>query len=238
MKILLAAIVVLVACHHGRSQPSAARTPSAPQLAQPVFVNPYANADVDCRSAAALLRRADDGTPIMGPSLWRVRSCPTQAGILLAALLDSSRHVRDTSEMERRTRLTQYVHDSRLLAAAMNVASDADATVDARLAAIRTMIWSKSPGNHLTMSMMRTTPRCMPPCHSSYEGHFYGPSPYQGPEPDTTTWPVSGAPMRAGYVVAIDSMFTALVLTDTSESVRNAAAIGLRFPQAARLRGR
>lgn len=240
MKVGFAGFILLAACHHGSGQSRAEETRRTSALAPPVFVNPYANAAVDCRSASTLLsRRSGDGTPDMAPPLSRIRSCPTQAGVLLAALIDSSRQVRDTDELQRRTWLTQYVHDARILAAATSVARDADAAVEARLAAIRTMIWSKTPGQLLTLSMMQTNPGCDPArCYSTYEGHFYGPSPARGPQPDTTSWPVMGTAMRSGYAAATDSVFTALIANDTSASVRNAAAIGVRFPPAQQLRGR
>ena len=138
--------------------------------------NPYASAAVDCRSAASLLRRGAEPTPHMAPPLWRVRACPEPAGRLLAALLDTSRQVADTGELDHRTWLTQYVHDARILEAAVRVAADTTAAPAARVAAIRTLIWMKSPGMLLSMTMMFGTPRCIPPlCVSTYEGHYYGP---------------------------------------------------------------
>jgi hypothetical protein len=229
MKIIyLLGAALLSACHLPRNSP----------VRQDVG-HPYASAATDCRSAEALLRPSDQGTPIMSQRLWRLRACPARAGMLLAEVMDSSRQVSDTGELHRRTWPTQYVHDSLILAAAMNVASDGGATVPARLAALRTLIWQKTPGHMLTMAMMMTTPGCIPSsCASTYEGHFYGPSWLQGPTRDTTSWPVFGAIMPTGYADRIDSLLTTLGASGSDSTLRRAAGVALRFPPARRLNGR
>jgi hypothetical protein len=196
--------------------------------------NPYASAAIDCRSAATLLRRGTEATPQMAPPLWRIRACPEPAGGLLGALLDTSRLVADTAELERRTWLTQYVHDARILDAALRLAADETAQPPARVAAMRTLIWMKSPGMFLTMTMMFGTPGCVPrECESSVEGHYYGP--YTRPD-STSGWPVFGQPAATGYAARIDSVVRAIVEDPaTPANVRSAAQLVVRFPMAERL---
>jgi hypothetical protein len=174
----------------------------------------------------------------MAPPLWRVRACPTTAGIHLAALLDTSRTLSDTSELEHRTWLSQYVHDGEILRTALAVAGDGSAHQAARVAALRTLIWMKSPGHHITLHQMTSMPSCPPErCTSTYEGHFYGGGPMLG---DTTTWPVYGTPMPPRYPLLIDSLAHALIAEPRApQVVRQAAALVVRYPPATqRLHGR
>ena len=209
---------------------------TACQSAQPA--TPFASARQDCRSAETLLRPSPTGTPSMSPPLWRVRACPERAGLLLAKLLDTTRQVSDTAEVQRRTWLTQYVHDARITGMAMDVSTDAGATVPARLAAVRALIWSKSPGHMLPMVVMYARPSCLPSfCSSTYEGHFYGPG--MIPTSPPTPWPVFGAPMRPGYAARIDSVLRQLLLAEaTPPAVRGAAEWALVYPPSQRLGGR
>ena len=199
------------------------------------FRNPHASAEVDCRSAAMILRRSSQGTPHMVPPLWRIRACPERAGELLATLLDTSRHVADTAELEHRTWLTQYVHDARILDAARRVAGDTTAQPMARMAAIRSLIWQKSPGHHLSFRMMMINGQyCFPPgCKSTYEGHFYGPM----VTTDTTGAPVFARLPLDSYEIQIDSVLISITRQPgTDPLVRSAAKTALRFPIAERLR--
>ncbi len=200
-------------------------------------LNPYAMAEIDCASAAMLLRRTSEGTPHMAPPLWRVRACPTTAGRLLAVLLDTSRAVSDTAEMEHRTWLTRYVHDAAILETALAVACDGDAHFVARIAALRTLIWMKSPGQLISLTQMVSAPTCPPKrCSSSSEGHFYRGGPMLG---DTITWPVYGTPMPAMYPHLIDSIAAAVTQdVHAPQLVRHAAALVARYPPSAHLRGR
>lgn len=157
--------------------------------------------------------------------------------MLLAALLDTTRQVADTGILEARTRLTQYVHDQRILEVAMSVAKDSQATVPARLAAIRSLIWTKSPGHMLPIEKMYSVSTCFPPtCRSSYEGHFYGPGMVAIDPP--TPWPVFGKPMHAQYVMRIDAALQELAALRAPVEVQRAAAFALRFPAAPQLNGR
>lgn len=192
--------------------------------------NAYADPERDCQSAATLLGPGDGPTPQMAPALWRVRACPTQAGEILAALLRSVRTVSDTSALDDATWLTQYVHDAHILAAGLDVAVDSAAAPEARVAALRALLWSKAPGHLLPLRLMIVPPSCDPrSCSSTFTGHFYGGGPVLG---DTTRWPVFGAPMPNDYATRIDSV--AIVLERrpaTPEPVRRAAQLVRGFPR-------
>lgn len=213
-------MALLSACHQGG----------------PTFRNAYASAEVDCRSAATILRRSAQGTPQMAPPLWRIRACPERAGVLIAMLLDTSRHVADTAELEHRTWLTQHLHDSRILEAALRVAGDATAQPMARVAAIRTLIWQKSPGQFLPFRQMISNRHCFPPgCKSTYEGHFYGPI----NTTDATGSPVFGRRPFDSYAIRIDSILISIAREPGTDAlVRGAAEAALRFPMAEELKER
>jgi hypothetical protein len=200
-------------------------------------INPYADAERDCRSATTLLAPAREPTPHMAPALWRLRVCPARAGELLAAVLLNSRTIADTGQLEARTWLTHYLHDARLLAAGAEVATDSLATPEARLAALRILLWSKAPGHLVPMRTMVERPGCDPRrCRSTYTGHFYGGGPIAG---DTTSWPVFGTPMPAQYVTKIDSIARLVeIAPGTPMVVQRAARVVRQFPPDPELKGR
>ena len=210
---------------------SACRTAPAPNPR-----NPYASEAVDCRSAATLLRRGTAPTPVMAPPLWRVRACPERAAELLAALLDSSRQIADTSELDRRTWLAQYVHDARITRVALLVADDEAAQPVARVAAVRILVWMKSPGQRLSIQSIVAGPSCMPPlCYSTYEGHFFGPDPYS--MDSASVWPVVGRVMEDTYAERIDSALSSVAARPTTVAVvRKACEVAMQFPMASRLK--
>jgi hypothetical protein len=214
-------LIIAAACAHG----------------QPNSIHPFADSVRDCQSLATLLAPEREPTPSMAPALWRVRACPVRAGEILATELRNSRNEADTSRLEQATWLTQYVHDAHVLSAALAVAADPLASAEARVFALRALIWSKAPGHPVTLQTMRTGPSCDPrQCYSTYAGHFYGGGPILG---DTIRWPVFGAPMPIGYGNVIDS--TALVVERSQgvpEVVRRAATIVRQFPQDRELAGR
>lgn len=197
----------------------------------------YADPRVDCRSLETLLAPGPGSTPAMAPALWRVRACPARAGAILATALRASQQERDTSVLEDRTWLTQFVHDAALLAAGVGVATDTLATSEARVAAFRVLLWSKAPGHLVPLRAMTEGLSCIPPrCYDSYTGHFYRGGPTAA---DTAAWPVVGRAMPHGYVEQIDSVAAAVASAPgTSAAVRRAAQLTAAMPADRELAGR
>ena len=180
-------------------------------------------------SATTLFAPGREPTPEMAPALWRVRACPARAGEILAAELYDVRTTTDTARLEEATWLTQYVHDAHLVSAAIDVATDNLATSEARIAAIRVLLWSKAPGHLMPLRAMLSGPSCDPRmCFSTYTGHFFGGGPVAG---DTIRWPVFGAPMPPRYAATIDSVALATERASAApDIVRRAAGIVRQFP--------
>jgi len=197
----------------------------------------YADSARDCQSAATLFAPGREPTPEMAPALWRVRACPARAAEILANALRDSRTVTDTARLEAATWLTQYVHDAHLVTAGIEVATDSLAAPEARIAAFRTLLWSKAPGHFVPLHAMVTGPSCDPRrCHSTYTGHFYGGGPVLG---DTIRWPVFGTPMSARYAATIDSAAAGVEqAAGTPGMVRRAASVVRQFPSDRELGGR
>jgi hypothetical protein len=206
-------LVALLAC--------AARQPSA--------ASPYADPERDCQSTQTLLAPGRGPTPQMAPALWRVRACPARAGELLAHALESTRLVSDSGQLEAATWLTQYVHDARILSSGIAVAADTAATPEARVAALRVLLWAKAPGHLVSLQAMSSGPQCIPPmCRSSYTGHFYNGGPTMV---DTVVWPVVGIPMPPGYTSRIDSVAREIASSPSTPGlVRAAARVVIDFP--------
>jgi hypothetical protein len=192
----------------------------------------------ECKTAAQLRAPSEAGGPHMSRTLWRVHECPEQASAIVAELLSGTRLEQDTTAVQLETSLTQYVHDARVLGAALALATDSAATVPARLGALRALLWAKAPGHpYYSLSALMSPAQCVRPrCSSSYTSHFYRGGPVAG---DTTRWPVFGRRVPARYVTQIDSA-AALVEHDpsTPESVRAAARHVRLFPPDPELMGR
>ena len=173
----------------------------------------------------------------MSRTLWRVHECPQQAGAIVAAMLSETRLEQDTSAVQRATRLTQYVHDGRVLVAALALATDSGATVAARLGALRALLWAKAPGHpYNSLSALLAEPSCVRPgCVSSYTGHYYRGGPAAA---DTTRWPAFGRPMPPRYVDYIDRAAAFIEQhPGTPESLRMAAGHVRLFPPDPELAG-
>ena len=173
----------------------------------------------------------------MSRTLWRVHECPQQAGAIVAALLRETRLEQDTMEVQRATSLTQYVHDGRVLVAALSLATDSGATIPARLGALRALLWAKAPGHpYYSLSDLMAPPRCVRPgCFSSYTGHYYQGGPVAG---DTIRWPVTGQPMPPRYVDQINWAVSFIEHHPrTPESLQTAARHVRLFPPDPELAG-
>ena len=184
----------------------------------------------ECQTAAQLRAPSEAGGPHMSRTLWRVHECPEQAGAIVAELLTGSRSEHDTAAVQEATSLAQYVHDGRVLAAALAVSLDSSATTAARLGALRALLWAKAPGHpYYSLSSLLTLPTCMRPrCFSSYTSHFYGGGPVAGA---TARWPVFGYPMPERFVSKINGA-AALIEGDgrAPKSLREAARNVRIFP--------
>jgi hypothetical protein len=191
----------------------------------------------ECQTAAQLLAPSEAYGPHMGRTLWRVHQCPEQAGGIVAELLTGTRSEQDTAAVQEATSLAQYIHDARVLAAALALATDSAASVPARLGALRALLWAKAPGHpYYSLSDLMATPECVRPrCLSSYTGHFYRGGPIAG---DTTEWPAFGRPMPARYVARIDSAAALVEHDPASPAGLRAAARHVRlFPPDPELAG-
>jgi hypothetical protein len=196
------------------------------------------NPSRECQTAAQLYAESGVGGPHMSRTLWRVHECPDQAGAIVAAMLSETRLERDTNAVQRATSLTQYVHDGRVLVAALALATDSGATVPARLGALRALLWAKAPGHpYSSLSALLAAPSCVRPrCVSSYTGHYYRGGPVAA---DTTRWPVFGRPMPPRYVDHIDRAAAFIEQHPrTPESLRPAARHVRLFPPDPELAGR
>ncbi len=191
----------------------------------------------ECQTAAQLRASSEVGGPNMSRTLWRVHECPELAGAIVAGLLSGTRSEHDTTAVQEATSPTQYVHDARVLAAALALTTDSAATVPAHLGALRALLWAKAPGHpYHSLSALVGSPDCVRPyCSSSYTGHFYHGGPVAG---DTTRWPAFGRPMPTGYVARIDSV-AAQIDHDPGapESLRAAARLVRAFPPDLELEG-
>ena len=184
----------------------------------------------ECQTAAQLRAPSEVAGPHMSRTLWRVHECPEQAGAIVAELLTGTHSEHDTVAVQAATSLAQYVHDGRVLAAALAVSLDSSATIAARLGALRALLWAKAPGHpYYSLSSLLTPPTCVRPrCFSSYTSHFYHGGPVAGA---TARWPVFGYPMPEGFVSAIDS--AAAMIEGQSrvpKSLRDAARHVRMFP--------
>ncbi len=131
----------------------------------------------------------------------------------------------------------QYLHDAQLLAAGIDVAMDTLAAPEARIAALRVMLWSRAPGHRVSLRDMYDGDACgSRPCGSSYTSHFYGHGPFAN---DTASSLTFGEPMPQGYVERIDSVAQRIAdRSGTPDMVLRATRVVRRYPTDRQLRGR
>jgi hypothetical protein len=147
-------------------------------------------------------------------------------------VLRRSSTVHDTAALERGTWLTHYVVDEGLINAALDVARDQTAAPQARVYALRTLIWQRSPGHSLTYEMLGVIPADtgrIAHTSSSYTGHYYTGRGYGGDPP--YPWPVFGRLPSSDY---LERTARALRSLQNSQglpaSVANAIAYALALP--------
>jgi hypothetical protein len=168
---------------------------ASPRPFRPVPGSPVQPAR-ECQSVEQLLAPADP-EPMAARRLKRVHACPALAGRALARALLDLRGSRDTVRLREVTDLTQYVHDAGLLDAALSVARDGSASVEARVFAFRTLTWTFAPGHGITYeAMLREPPQR--PSMSSYTGHYY-----HGYTAGDLAWPAFGEMPAPDFVERI-----------------------------------
>ncbi len=189
-----------------------------------------------CEAAATILISGPDSTSSLAARRL-IRACPVRAGELLAPFLRESRAMTNLDQLDVRTRSMQYLHDAQLLAAGIEVATDTLAAPEARVAALRVMLWTKAPGHAVTMRDMIGSDGCgSRACLSSYTNHFFGRGPFAG---DTTSSLTFGEPMSPGYVAQIDSVAQLVaIFRSNPDIVQRAARVVLRYPTDDQLGGR
>lgn len=151
--------------------------------------------------------------PVAARFLKRVHACPELAGKAIADALDTLRIERDTAAIARVADLVRYVHDEHIYTASADIASDVDATIEARVFAFRSLTWSKAPGHTLGYGSMLLTPTeatclrpgSLGPCTSSATSHFY-----RGYVQGDLRWPALGRPLPESFVVEIEGVCRAV----------------------------
>ena len=166
----------------------------------------------------------------MARPLWRLRACPERAGAALGQTIEAMGSLSDTVELERRTWLTHYVVDDRIIAAALAVAGAPTTSPEARIYALRTLTWQKAPGHPLTVWGLTDRP---PPARglspsSSYTNHYYTDLGYgSGEHP----WPVLGKLPDEDYVARMDRFVNGIAVELHDQRVANARAWFLWYDQ-------
>ena len=187
----------------------------------------------ECQSLDQLLGPSKPEPHMVRP-LWRVRACPIQAGAALSGAIETMNSVSDTMDLDRRTWLTHYVIDGRIIAAALDVARNEDSSPEARMYALRTLIWQKAPGHSLAIAgLTEKAPRPGGlPSHTSYTSHYYTDLGYgTGEHP----WPVLGNIPDEDYVDEMNRAVSGIRIASDDEPVVNAREWFLWYNQDAQL---
>lgn len=159
----------------------------------------------DCRLAAQVLSM---GHPAPGYSwaldvAWR---CPEAAPALATEMMRSAA-VHDTSFLNRLTQPTIELRDGRIMQVALAIAADRSASSEARIFAIRTLIYSMRPGGGIDYDDLATHDYC----------YGYGPSLHQ--------IITNGVPLPQNYVQQINILGLRLAADEHEPAViRHAGA--------------
>ena len=102
----------------------------------------------DCRLAIQIVSR---GTPDAHRdwALMKIAACGREGAAALAPVLLSLRTTRDTAVLNRYFAPTRLLRDRRIFEAATRMATDPGAATEARVFAIRTLVWALNPGYFL-----------------------------------------------------------------------------------------
>jgi hypothetical protein len=152
----------------------------------------------DCRLAAQVLSTGNPA-PRYRWALEMAWHCP-DAAPAIAQRLEASASSRDTAALNALTAPTIQLRDGRIFAAAIRIAGDKAASREARVFAIRTLIYAMRPGGGISYDAL------VNPNGSCFGG---GPSFHQ------TTTP--GAPLPSDYVQQVNALGQRL-MRDSSET--------------------
>lgn len=161
----------------------------------------------ECQTIEQLLAPAHP-EPIAARHFKRLHACPEEAGEAIAVALDTLRGSADTLVLRRVADMTQRVHDARIFEVSLDIAEDSSASIEARVFAFRSLIWSIAPAHQLTYEKMMLSPpeaRCGAGsdgmCWSSAWSHFY-----QGYTTTSLRWPVLGRPLPEDFVSRVSAL--------------------------------
>jgi hypothetical protein len=161
----------------------------------------------DCRLAAQVVT-AGHPRPRLAWATNIMRTCRDGGGPIAQAF-SANRHSTDTTYLNALTHPAIALRDGRLFETAIAIASDRRASLQARVYAIRTLIWSMYPGGGIGYTDLVDTPGRERNC---------------GGGPSTHTVVTFGSPMPANYVDRARSVANHL-MSDTTEpfALRRAA---------------
>lgn len=163
----------------------------------------------DCRLATQAVTTGHPAVKIAW-ALRYIRTCPS-AGPALAAALVTARESRDTASLARITAPTDWMRDRAVFDAALALVQDRGASAEARVFAIRPLIWSLWPGGELNYGHLVDT-----------DGDGVWSCGGMGPSAEGEI--TEGTPLAAGWVARAHAVARAIVADSTAPaSVRQAA---------------
>ena len=153
-----------------------------------------------------------------------------EAGAVLSLAIETMGPVADTLELDRRTWLTHYVVDNRIIDAALALVADEGNAPEARIYALRTLIWQKAPGQLVTTKALTARPpkATESQTSSSYTTHYYTGLGYGTGE---YPWPVLGMLPDENYIARMDSLVQGTTVASGSPRVASIGAWLLWYSQ-------
>ncbi|HEX8393736.1 MAG TPA: hypothetical protein VF665_15455 [Longimicrobium sp.] len=140
-----------------------------------------------------------------------VESC-RGVGDDLARAISAARASTDTALLDRLTFVTAWLRDGRVFTTALEIARDPAASAEARIFAIRTLIWTLNPGTGLNYaSLITPADRALPPCTT-------------GDGPSLERHVNVGAPLPSGWVDQASSTASRLVQAASEPAIVRQAA--------------
>lgn len=155
----------------------------------------------ECESVRRLNARSPGPSYGAARPLERVTACPERAGQAISEALSGLRSSRDPERLEEASWLVHYLHDAQIYGAALDVAGDRRASLEARVNAFRVLHWtlrpSESPGySYFLQKPVENSSARMTWC--SCTGHYY-----HGYTADDQGWPVIGRLVPEDFVEQI-----------------------------------
>lgn len=177
----------------------------------------------ECESVRRLNARSPGPSYGAARPLKRVNACPERAGQAISEELSGLRNSRSPERLERASWLAHYLHDAQIYGAALDVAGDRRASLEARVNAFRVLHWtlrpSQSPGySYFLGKPIDDSPALVTWC--SCTGHYY-----HGYTADDQGWPAIGRLVPEDFVVQIHSLAQRIEMDATEpQPVRWAAS--------------